>query len=86
MQRHPHKIKYAGIMFDPLRVLSPGITDMGGLSHTSTGNCRKPDVFICPIPKTGLDAKVKFQIMRLPPFSELFFERRNQRAAHGIKG
>ncbi|MGZ3577938.1 MAG: hypothetical protein ACXWMC_07220 [Syntrophales bacterium] len=73
-------------MLDPLRVLSPGIIDIGGFGHTSMGSCRKPDVFICPIPKTGIDAKVKFQIMRLAPFSELFFERRNQRAEHGING
>jgi len=55
-------------MFVPLRVLSPEI-DIGGFSHASMGSYRKPEVFICPIPKTGLDAKVKLQFMRLSPFS-----------------
>ncbi len=68
MQRHLHKTKYAGTIFVPLRVLSPEI-DIGGFSRASMGSYRKPEVFICPIPKTGLDAKVKLQFMRLSPFS-----------------
>jgi hypothetical protein len=72
-------------MFDPLQALSPE-RDTGGFSHTSMRNCRKSDVFICPIPRTGLDAKVKFQFMQLAPFSELFFERQKLRAVHGIRG
>jgi len=72
-------------MFDLLRSFLPE-RDIGGFSHTSLGSCRKPDVFICPIPRNGLDVKVKFQFMRLAPFSGLFFEMRSQRAADGLRG
>ena len=72
-------------MFDLLRLFLPQ-RDIGEFSHASLGSCREPDVFICPIPKNSLDAKVKFQFMRLTPFSGLFFEMRNQRAADGLRG
>ncbi len=85
MQRYPHKIKYAGRIFDLLRSFLPE-RDIGGFSHPLMGSCRKPDVFICPIPRKGLDAKVKFQFIRLVPFSEVLFGMGNQKAADGLRG
>lgn len=58
--------------------------DAGGFGYTPLGSCRKPDVFIYPIPRNGLDAKVKFQSVRLAPFSGLF-EVQNQRIADGLR-
>jgi len=72
-------------MFDLLRSFLPA-RYIGEFSHTSFRSCRQPDVFICPIPRNGLDAKVKFQFMRLAPFSGPLFEMRNQTAADELKG
>ncbi len=71
-------------MFNTLRSLLSQ-SNVEGFGYTSLGNYRKPDVFIHPIPRNGLDAKVKFQLMRLAPFSGLFFEVRNQRMAGGLR-
>jgi len=85
MRSNPHKIIYADRISGPLLALSPE-KDIGKMRHTSMGSRRRPDAFIWPVPRTGLDATVKFQLMRFAPFSGLFFAMRNPMAVQGSRG